>query len=210
MSGQCWLTVPTHTSPPALDTIVAEAGIPAVVVLTDPAARPIPGAVNVSDVGPPNVHRWWNTGMDEIRARGGTIAVVANHDISPDPGALAAFAQGLVASGATLARVAREDTPPDLTWSGRRELTGWCFAVNLTHGLRAPEQYRWWYGDDWMDATARTLHGVAGVNARIRHHRPSGQLYPPAFGPLVSGDMRLWASEGRQFTTTSHRLGATS
>lgn len=207
-SGRCWLTVPTHTHPPTLDDLIAAAGVPVVVVRTAPG-RDVPGAVCVDDFGPPNIHRWWNTGLDEIARHGGRVAVVANHDVLADRfGEVARFAQRLDESGATLARVHSQDTAPDLSWDGRRTLTGWCFGINLTHGLRPNEAFRWWFGDDWLDATARLHHrGVIGVTAGLRHRRENGTLYPHDFGPVVAADRRLWESEKRRLLAglTTHR-----
>lgn len=198
-SGQVWLTVPTHTAPPSLAHLIDHGGLPVVVVHTTTDTAPIPGAVNVHDDGPPNISRWWNTGLDEIARQGGTVAVVANHDIIPaDSDQLPRFAAGLIESGATLARATRDPVPADTKWHGHRELTGWCFAIDLTHGLRPNEDFRWWFGDDWLDLAARLHHhGVAGVPAKIRHERPNGTLYPNEFHELVIADRRRWDSASR-------------
>ena len=208
-SGPFWLTVPTHTSPPSLDLLVERAGMPVVVVHTAPS-RNIEGALNVTDYGPPNIHRWWNTGLEEIERRGGEVAVVANHDAIPaDAEQLPRLAAELSRTGATLARVARVDSPPDLTWS-RRELTGWCFAINLTHGLRPNEAFRWWCGDDWLDCAARILHhGTVGVAVNVRHQRADGQLWPEGFRDLVDADRRLWRLEERRLLAGTHTATGT-
>lgn len=210
-SGQVWLTVPTHTTPPSLFDLLDQ-GLPSVVVHTTTTTDPVPGAANVTDLGPVNISRWWNTGLDEITRRGGTVAVVANHDVVAGPGQLARLAAGLLESGATLARVAELDFPATREWPGRRQLTGWCFAMDLTHGLRPNELFRWWCGDDWLDLTARLgYQGVAGVPAGIHHRRPNGMLYPPQFEQLVAADRRAWDSTSRALLKkNSHRLGATS
>jgi hypothetical protein len=188
-----YLVVPTHTHPPLLDTLIDRAGMPAVVVLTREGVDPVAGAVNVEDVGPTNIHRWWNTGIAEAEARGADVAVIANHDAEPEPGALMALVEGLERTGATITYTAREDGPVDRAPDKRRRITGWCYALNLTHGLRPDETFRWWFGDDWLDWQARVNHhGIAPVRAAVRHRNPNPQYLTPEFAALVRADQKHW------------------
>lgn len=191
-----WVIVPTHTHPPLVDVIVERADMPAVVVHTAPGLAPVDGAVNVEDLDSINIHRWWNRGMDEAEARGGDVAVLANHDIEPAPGALTALVDGLIESGATIAYPGATSSPVDTSPGGRRRITGWCFAVNMAHKLRAPEQFRWWFGDDWMDWQARTLHhGIVQVRAAVRHHNPAPNRLVGQFADMVRADQVTWWRE---------------
>lgn len=188
-----FLVVPTHTHPPLLDVIVERADMPAIAVLTRPGVAPVDGAVNVEDHGPVNIHRWWNVGIEQAASRGADVAVVVNHDAEPAPGALRALVDGLARTGATIAYPAAQDGPADTFPGGRRRITGWCFALNLTHGLRAPELLRWWYGDDWLCWQARAQHrGVASVAADVRHRNPDPNRLVEPFASIVRVDQVVW------------------
>lgn len=167
--------------------------MPVVVVHTAPSSADLPGVVNVRDEGPPNIHRWWNAGMEEAARMGARFVVVANHDVEPADGAqLPGLLGHLEATGATLVCPGPVFTDPEREWPGGRKFTGWCWGVDLAHGLRAPEEFAWWYGDNWLDREARLRHrGVAFAAARV-YHRKSGGAYPPSFERMVDGDRRRW------------------
>lgn len=164
----------------------------AVVVHTAPGSRDLPGVANVRDEGPPNIHRWWNAGMEEARRRGARLALVVNHDVVPaDADQLPRMLAHLERTGATLVIPGDADSGPELGWPGRK-FVGWCWGINLDHGLRAPERFAWWFGDNWLDREARLRHrGVAVAGVRVYHRKIDG-AYPSAFEALVAADRRRW------------------
>jgi hypothetical protein len=77
--------------------------------------------------------------------------------------------------------------------------TGHAFALNLRHGIRPDERFRWYYGDTFMELQARLQGaGVIGVNADIAHHKAKGPRYPEAFKPIVAADHELYEAESNR------------
>lgn len=131
-----------------------------------------------ADYGPPNIHRWWNRGIDYAELYGADIVIVVNDDIvCHEP--LTKLAAAIRATGATLAQPA---TPA---------MTGWCFALNLAHGIRPDDRYQWWFGDNdlWLRAK-REGKGVVSVPVAIQHlPRPGGYAALTDWQePLVAAD----------------------
>jgi hypothetical protein len=57
----------------------------------------------------------------------------------------------------------------------KKRITGYCFVVNGSHGLRCDERFKWWYGDDDADWQARRYHnGTWEVDdVTVKHLYPS-------------------------------------
>lgn len=185
--------VPTAGDRPrTLNHLVDNAGIPVVVVHTTEQSRHHPAAVNVTDLGEPNIHRWWNVGIRQAEDMGATLACVVNDDIWPaDDTQLAALASLTEKSGATIGYQAPALTSVQTHRGLGRVMVGWCFALNLSHGLRPNENFRWYFGDDWLCYTARAEHqGVIGAPLAIRHVK-KGAAFPPEFAPLIAKDRVL-------------------
>lgn len=206
-----WVIVPTHTKPPTLDALIDRAGLPVIVIHTRRGLTPHPGAHTITDTGPVDIHRWWQTGITEAQTRGATRAVLVNHDAVPaDATQLPALVDALNQTGATIAYPAPRATPVVRDYDAHRRITGWCFALNLEHGLRPPAgRYAWYFGDDWLDREARTHHhGVVGAPVKVTHRKPKGAAeYPPAFAPLVAADRARWAVDRLTPDTTSDDHG---
>lgn len=141
---------------PLLDAVGPQ-GLP-VVVWTSP--DPVPGRLRqreragrllvVEDRGSLNIQRWWNRGM---AAAGRSIAVVVNDDVRWGPGDPERMAEQL--RGATLGMVMNASRHP------HSRMTGWCYSLDLRHGVLPDERFQWWYGDN--DLVDRAVSEGAGI-----------------------------------------------
>jgi len=53
-------------------------------------------------------------------------------------------------------------------------MAGYAFVLDGDKGIRADEQFRWWYGDDDIARQARALGGVALADgADVEHRHPN-------------------------------------
>lgn len=172
------VVVPTRGDRPYLSAIVEAAQCPVVVVLTADTDIDIPGARVVVDVGPVNIQRWWNRGID---AAGTTYVVVLNDDVTIPPGLPALMAAELERTGASIC------------YAGSPNLTGWAFALNVDHGIRPDERFRWWWGDNDLHRQACQLHGVCHVDVDVAHHHPNSAL--AAFEEIVELDRLAFAAK---------------
>jgi glycosyltransferase involved in cell wall biosynthesis len=147
---------------------------------------------------PPNLSRLWNIGLDWAHTRSNHdpgwrnptleprpeyAVAILNDDVVLPPGLLEILACELdnhqsdiafphVSHGQGKCFVNDSDPFPGV---GRR-LTGWCFVVRGTSGLRADESLRWWCGDDDLQAQAvRNGRGTVGVD--LPAHRVAGLMH---------------------------------
>ena len=168
-----------------MDALIERAGMPVIVVHTTTGTSDIEGVTNLRDLGPVNIHRWWNVGIAEAERQGADVAVVANHDVIPDDEhQLNILASATVDAGATLG------VPGDET-----KMRGYCFALNLTHTLRPTERFTWYWGDDWLWDQAELNHrGRIITGAHVTHDKPSDTFanYPREFRPYVRADKLTW------------------
>ena len=116
-----------------------------VVVATGPNVNAPAGTVVVEDLGPLNIQRWWNRGIDEAVARGATAVAVLNDDVRVGPNALRELHEALLLTGATVASPTRSGESAKLN---RRRLVpyspkiwGCLWVVDAKSGLRADERY---------------------------------------------------------------------
>lgn len=155
-----WIVVPTRGDHPDLLDGIAALGYPTVVVRT--ADCPVPGGVLVvDDLGPPNIQRWWNAGLDAAQDCGATVAVVLNDDVSLGPDAVDRMVRQMRDADAWLCGAATE------------YMTGWCWALDLTSSLRPDERFRWFYGDNDLWLRAAHEGRLTSVDVDHVHHHPN-------------------------------------
>ena len=200
-AGTAFAIIPTHTHPATLDTLIQRAGMPCIIVHTSPDSTDIEGQINLrDDGGDVNIQRWWNLGIREAERRGAEVVVLANHDIVPaDDKQLPHMVDRLRDTGATIAMYGRSDVEPEIVHPGKIRRTGHAFALNLRHGIRPDERFRWYYGDTFMELQARLQGaGVIGVKADIAHRKAKGPRYPEAFKAIVAADHELYGAESER------------
>ena len=175
------MTVPTAGNRPhLLENLVRGSGLPperVIVVTTRPHVQVPKGVVAVSDLGPLNIHRWWNRGIDEAIRRGATAVAVVNDDVTIDAETFSALENALLRTGAAIASPSR---PPFHDGLHKRRLVpyeprlwGSLWMLRLDSGLRPDTGYVWWYGDNDLDIRARRDHGgVVLVPVEYRHLHP--------------------------------------
>lgn len=149
------LVIPTRGDhPDLLAAIVAASGLPPErVVVVDTSTfggLSVPGATVIRDGGDEvNIHRWWNAGIDHLVGVGCSRVAALNDDVVISPTTLPELARGL--AGMTLSLL-DEDGP-----------SGHCWMLNVTHGVRPDESYRWFSGDLQLIADADQAKGVVRV-----------------------------------------------
>ena len=175
-----FMTVPTAGSrPELLNALIRDCGIPrenVVIVVTRPGVTLPDGVRLVEDLGPPNIQRWWNLGINEAERLGASAVAVLNDDITLTPQTLPSLHEQLIATGAAIASPAREEFGPGLHKRPlipyEPRLWGSIWMLRLDSGLRPDERYVWWFGDNDLDIRARKSHGVVSVNVEYSHHHP--------------------------------------
>jgi GT2 family glycosyltransferase len=158
------LVIPTRGDhPELLRAIVATSGLPADrVVIIDTHGSNGNGmdagsvkqwATVITDTGEVNIHRWWNAGINLLAERGCDRVAVLNDDLVIAPDTLPKMARAL--GSATLAVTGNED--------GTTLGAGHCWMLNVGHGVRPDESFRWWCGDLQLWADAERAGGVVRV-----------------------------------------------
>lgn len=179
-----WTVVTTHNRHGMLAALLTDLD-PARTVIVDHASTP-----NViADVNkvircdcPPNISHLWNLGLDYVTSQvhGSEVFVaVVNDDLRIPPFTLPGLADGLDDTGATIAfpdvhKLLRPGQTDVRMKSGPVNLftrmTGFCFMLRGSVGLRADEDFVWWYGDDDLEWRAAEQGGVARVGGLTVHH----------------------------------------
>ena len=167
-----WLTIPSGTRRQYLEDIIKDSQLPLdqIVIVHTVESEPIEGVRNVWDLDPPNIHRWWNTGIDIARANGGEYIAVLNDDLILKDNPINKIVQGMKEEGAVLGY------PYPHSGNGATKTAGYCWVLDLSSGLRTDETYRWYFGDDdlllqvlglgkavYVPAEVEHLHGVVGT-----------------------------------------------
>ena len=167
-----WLTIPSGTRRQYLEDIIKDSQLPLdqIVIVHTVESEPIEGVRNVWDLDPPNIHRWWNTGIDIARANGGEYIAVLNDDLILKDNPINKIVQGMKEEGAVLGY------PYPHSGNGATKTAGYCWVLDLSSGLRTDETYRWYFGDDdlllqvlglgkavYVPAEVVHLHGVVGT-----------------------------------------------
>jgi hypothetical protein len=147
----------------------------------------------------PNISAMWNLGL--LEAEVGSYAMphdvaVLNDDAVVPPGWFDQVTAAMRETGAAAGCASQDEdldspflqTTPD-TDIGRR-LSGYAFILDGADGLRADEQFRWWWGDTDLDWRARQQGGTVLVPGVPVEHPPNGST--PTTGVLaqIAGDDR--------------------
>jgi GT2 family glycosyltransferase len=124
------------------------------------------------DEDPPNISRMWNLGLEEAAQRTTSLdyyVAVLNDDAIVPPTWFDEVLDGMQDFGSTLGCAARGyDHRP----------AGYAFILAGGSGLRADEQFRWWYGDDDLHRRALELGGVCQVpGIDVEHRYPNSTTY---------------------------------
>lgn len=137
---------------------------------------------------PPNLSRLWNIGIDwantlsnhdpdwrnpALEPRPEYAVAILNDDVLLPPGFLGVMAEALDDYGVDIAFpgpgshssvVNRAKGPVPLS----QRMTGWCFVLRGSAGLRADERLRWWCGDNDLEQQAlQGGRGTVGVAQRL-------------------------------------------
>ena len=177
-----FLTIPTaHSHPELLQAIINEASVPReriILVATKPDLTLPEGCVIIEDFGPPNIQRWWNTGIEEATHRGATAVAVLNDDLTINDQTLPTLHQKLRETNATIATPTRADwgaghyTNTNL-FPYTPVIWGCLWMVDTTKDLRPDPQYVWWYGDSDLDIRARRDYaGIVSADVYYEHYFP--------------------------------------
>ena len=186
LDGKVGLVIPTRGDhPDLLRAIIATSGLPAervVVVWTGEGEPPELAATVERYYGPLNIHRWWNVGIDLLDEAGCTRVAVLNDDVVIAPDTLPRMVRGL--AGATLALLDEEGP------------SGHCWVLNVTHGVRPDESFRWHCGDFQLIADASAARGVVRVpDTWCLHLTPTkATTASPELAALAAADDALYDS----------------
>lgn len=192
-----WVTVPTAGRESLLPAIDGT-GVPReriVIVATAPDVAIPDGCLSLTDLGPVNIHRWWNAGIDAAVARGARYVAVINDDILVDENTLPTLLAQMQEHETTIA----SPGAPRVVRNGEKSMPmtilGSCWLLDTSHGLRPDERYRWWYGDNDLDWRARRDHRGIVTAPCYFHHLTPNQLtaHNPALLELTELDNRRWA-----------------
>lgn len=197
LDGKVGLVIPTRGDhPDLLRAIIATSGLPAervAVVWTGEGEPPELAATVERYYGPLNIHRWWNVGIDLLAEAGCTRVAVLNDDVVIAPDTLPRMVRGL--AGATLALLDEEGP------------SGHCWVLNVTHGVRPDEAYRWYSGDMQLMADAIEARGLVRVPDAWCLHLTPGQATTatPELAAIAAEDDALYDSRhpaGSRFAAT--------
>lgn len=173
-----FLTIPTAGSrPQLLGDLVATAGVPrenTILVATRPDVVVPEECHVIEDLGPINIQRWWNRGIDEAVRRGATAVAVLNDDVRIAPRGLESMYNALSETGTTIASPSRPEWGPGVHKGRlvpyRPVLWGACWVLDVSSPLRPDERYRWWYGDNDLDIRARrNFRGIVSVDVAFEN-----------------------------------------
>jgi len=196
--------IPTHnrpddlymllrTIPPYVDVLVIDnASTPPVMLNQDIVGLNV--QVHRDEEQPPNLSRLWNVGLAwaQNTQRGAQApeetdewaVTILNDDVVLPGGFFELMGDELLTHDVDIAFPGSVGLRCYLNWDNAfpgvgLRLTGWCFTVRGSSGLRADESLRWWCGDDDLQAQAVT-HGRGTVAvllpknmaAALRHKHP--------------------------------------
>jgi hypothetical protein len=135
-----------------------------------------------------NISRWFNTGLNYIEgyivdALGKWDVAILNDDAIVPEGwfdAVAGKMREMRAAAACSGGVATS-MPVLHTQPGpvniHTRMYGPAFIVAGELGLRANEELKWWFTDDWMDWESRKLGGMVMIPGfQVQHLHPNGQM----------------------------------
>lgn len=170
--------------------IVAAAVLPAervFVIATSEHPIDVPATVLV-DVGPVNIQRWWNKGIDAATRRGARHVAIFNDDVAFEPGLIQAMSERLDETGASICYTGTGSLDPCMT--------GWAFMINAGHGLRPDERFAWYYGDNDLRDQALKLGGETHVPDRVEHFHPGQSTNAdPVLQRLATADRAVYDAQ---------------
>ena len=80
-----FLTIPTRLDhPELLEALIERSSVPrerVILVATAPNLELPTGCIVINDFDPPNIQRWWLTGIEEAIRRGASAVAVLNDDL---------------------------------------------------------------------------------------------------------------------------------
>lgn len=132
--------------------------------------------------GQVNLSKIWNMGLDRAEKLAGdeefTVAVF-NDDLTLPPGLVNEFADALQREGSSAVYAQPWSDLPNMTnhdpWHLGNRMVGYAFALRGWDGLRADEDFLWWWGDSDLDWRARSKRGVCAIGVpTLIHHDPNG------------------------------------
>ncbi len=168
----------------------------------DGEVRPHPHfGVALRDVGSPNISRWWNEGLDictqvmdmtEGDTPGRYDVAILNDDVIVPPGWFDAVSDGMrMYECAAACSGAPNSSPVLLQRPGpvplHTRLQGFAFILAGEKGIRANEELRWYFSDDYIDWRARELGGMVMVPGHNVNH-----LYP---NEQMTGELHQFSAE---------------
>lgn len=129
------------------------------------------------DEQPPNLYRLWNLGLEVVRehaeALGEWDVAIFNDDVTLDGNWFTNVATALRSGPYAVASTSAHGTisqPRVMTQPGGgiwERMCPWAFVTRGELGLRADEDYRWWFGDTHFEWVARQSGGVIIVPGPI-------------------------------------------
>ena len=154
--------------------------------------RTYPEQVSIftDEIEPLNISRWWNLGLEwaqtvamSLEENVWDIAII-NDDVEVPPTWLCYIADDMrqlgcvgACSGGNGSSAVIHRAPA--TVSAFTRLQGFAFVLAGESGIRANEEYRWYFSDDHIDFTARTLGGsVMFPGCHVTHRHPNSQMTP--------------------------------
>lgn len=157
----------------ALVSNAAEAPERAIIIKTAPGIQTPADTLSIEDLGPRNIHRWWNRGIDLAHELGATSVAVLNDDVKISRHSLQEMSRLLHNTGATLATPGSEVALFRQKRPQIRRLHGFAWMLNPKHELRPDEDFHWYFGDDDLEIRARRrFMGLVTVPVEFEH------LYP--------------------------------
>lgn len=163
--------------------------------------RPVAGqGAALRDLRSPNISRWWNQGFDLAKrvndlSDGATKeydVAVLNDDVIVPEGWFDAVATKMREMRAAAACSGAPAVVPIFhTHAGpvplHTRMQGFAFMVAGEKGIKANEEFRWYYSDDWMDWESRRNGGMVMVPGyNVTHLYPNGQM---------TGELQVFCAE---------------
>lgn len=204
--------IPTKNRPGYLaDCITSLTGQVHTIIVVDngstPAVEETGNIVVIShDEYPPNISRLWNLGLD-LAADGARLihasewdVLVVNDDVVCPPGLIDTLSSRMRATSAACAFPDQHDVGRPILHTeakpvpARTRITGYCFLLRGETGIRADEDFVWWFGDDDIDARSRLAGGsllVPGV--KVEHRAPDAHTRAdPVLSEQTNADHKTW------------------
>ena len=209
-----FLTIPTaHSHPELLSGIMKDSGLPPeqiILVATKPNLNLPPGCVVIEDLGQPNIHRWWNVGVEAAINLGATAVAVLNDDLKINSETLTKLHSELERTNATIASPTRPDWGPghyrnNNIFPYTPVIWGCLWILNTQSELRPDPKYVWWYGDSDLDIRARKDYaGIVTADVYYEHYFPGkGTSNSPSLQRQTDIDSQTFEREHKTFLKES-------